>query len=126
MNEREMNRIVDAWIAGQDAEDATPADEANWWAFSQVMDWVLKGEADLLWQFILTTYKRDVSDRVIAALAAGPLEDLLAKHGQNYIDQVEQLAGRDERFNRLLGGVWRNSMTDASWDLVQSARQQVW
>ena len=126
MNEREMNRIVDAWIAGQDAEDGTPADEANWWAFSQVMDWVLKGEADLLWQFILTTYKRDLSDRVIAALAAGPLEDLLAKHGQNYIDQVEQLAGRDERFNRLLGGVWRNSMTDAIWDRVQSARQQVW
>ena len=126
MGEIELNRIVDAWVAGQEAEGATPEHEANWWAVSQVMDWALEGEAESLWQFILLAYKRDISDMVVAVLAAGPVEDLLAKHGPDYIGRVERLARVDEKFNRLLGGVWRNNMTDEVWGRVQAARKEVW
>lgn len=126
MDETELNRIVDAWIAGQEAEDGTSEYEAHWWATNQVMDWELEGEAELLWRFILRTYKRNISNRVIAILAAGPLEDLLSKHGLTYIDCVEQLAEEDEEFNWLLGGVWRSSMPDEIWGRVQAARREVW
>ena len=126
MNDLELNRIVDAWIAGQDADQGTTTYESNWWASSQVMDWSLDGEAELLWRFILVAYKRDISDRVTAVLAAGPLEDLLAKHGPLYIDRVEQLAKDDGRFNSLLGGVWRNTMTDEVWGRVEAVRKEVW
>lgn len=126
MDEIELNRIVDAWIAGQEAEDGTPECGANGWATTQVMDWVLEGEAELLWRFILLTYKRNISDRVVAILAAGPLEDLLAKHGPKFIDRIEQSAREDERFNWLLGGVWRNEMADEVWGRVQAARKQTW
>lgn len=126
MDELELNSIVDAWIAGEDVEHGTPVHQSNWWAISQVMDWALEGEAELLWRFILATYKRDISDRVVAVLAAGPLEDLLAKHGPLFIERVEQLAQADERFNMLLGGVWRNTMTDEVWQRVQAARKEVW
>ena len=126
MDELELNRVVDAWVAGHEAEDGTPQHERNWWAVSQVMDWALDGEADLLWAFILTAYKRNISDRVISVLAAGPLEDLLAKHGPIFIERVEQLARQDDRFNSLLGGVWQNTMSDEVWERVQAARREVW
>lgn len=126
MDEHELNKIVGSWIAGQEAEHGAPEHDSNWWAISQVMDWSLEGEAELLWKFILLAYQRAISDKVIAVLAAGPLEDLLARHGPLYIDRVEQLAKDDEQFNMLLGGVWRNSMTNEVWRRVQAARKKVW
>ena len=71
-------------------------------------------------------YRRDVSKRTLALLAAGPLEDLLAYDGARCIDRVEQLAKEDEKFNWLLGGVWRNSMTDEVWERVQAVRKEIW
>ena len=90
------------------------------------MDWALEGDGDLLWQFILEVYKRDLPDKVVAVLAAGPLEDLLAKRGVDFIDRVEELARKDPKFNQLLGGVWRNTMTDEVWQRVQAIRNHVW
>jgi hypothetical protein len=126
MVELELNRLVESWVAGQEAEDGTPEHERNWWAISQVMDWTLEGKADRLWLFILAAYKRNLSDRVVSVLAAGPLEDLLAKHGPMFIERVEQLARQDEKFNSLLGGVWQNTMSDEVWKRVQAARREVW
>ena len=90
------------------------------------MDWALEGDGDRLWQFILEVYKRDLPDKVVAVLAAGPLEDLLAKRGVDFIDRVEELARKDPKFNQLLGGVWRNAMTDEVWQRVQAIRNHVW
>lgn len=126
MNELELNRVVEAWIAGHETESGTPEHERNWWAVSQVMDWALDGQADQLWLFILATYDRNISDRVISVLAAGPLEDLLVKHGPLFIERVEQLARQDEKFNSLLGGVWQNTMSEEVWTRVQAARKEVW
>jgi hypothetical protein len=126
MNKIDLNNLAESWIAGQDCEPDTPEYKDNWWAIEQIIDWSLEGEDELLWQFILITYRRDMSDRVAAVFAAGPLEDLLAKHGQKYIDRIEKLALEDEKFNMLLGGVWHNTMTSEVWNRVQTARKQVW
>jgi hypothetical protein len=122
----DLKEIVDAWIAATEAEEGSPEYEANWWAISQVIDWSLDREGEQLWQFITAAYKRDRSPRIVGALAAGPLEDLLAKQGPGFIDRVEELARKDPDFNYLLGGVWRNAMTDDIWQRVQTARHQVW
>lgn len=126
MKELELNRVVDAWIEAHEAEQGTSDHERNWWAVSQVMDWSLNGEADRLWAFILAAYSRNLSDRVVSVLAAGPLEDLLAKHGPKFIERVEQLARQDEKFNFLLGGVWQNDMSDEVWNRIKSARRAAW
>jgi uncharacterized protein DUF6869 len=126
MENVELNKIVDAWIAGEEAGSGTPEYESNWWALEQVMDWSLDRDTEKLWQFVLLVYKRDVSKRTLAVLAAGPLEDVLAYNGSNYIDRVEHLAQEDEKFNWLLGGVWRSDMTDEIWERVQAARNEVW
>ena len=126
MDKREITRVVDAWIEGQDAGKGADEHKSNWWAIEQFMDWALHGEADLLWTFVLSTYNRNISDRVVSVLAAGPLEDLLAKHGPEFIERVEQLARQDKKFNFLLGGVWRNSMSEDVWKRVQAVRHSTW
>lgn len=126
MDETDLHQIVSAWIAIEDAERGSPEYESNWWAVEQVMDWHLDGEGELLWRFITAAYKRNPSDKVVGALAAGPLEDLLAKHGPEFIERVEELARRDPQFNYLLGGVWRSSMPEEVWQRVQAARLHVW
>jgi hypothetical protein len=126
MDEVELDRIITAWVAAQQAKSGSPEYATNWWAVSEVMDWALEGDGDRLWQFILEIYKRDLSDNIIAVLAAGPLEDLLAKRGVDFIDRIEELARKDPKFNYLLGGVWRNTMTDEVWQRVQAIRNHVW
>lgn len=122
----DLNDIVDAWIAATVAEKRSPEREANWWAIEQVIHWSLHLQGEQLWQFVTAAYKRNLSDKAVGALAAGPLEDLLAKQGPEFIDRVEELARKDPKFNHLLGGVWRNSMTTDVWERVQAARHEVW
>ncbi|HET6979002.1 MAG TPA: hypothetical protein VFI24_21900 [Pyrinomonadaceae bacterium] len=126
MNQEELNKIVDAWIAAEQAQQGSPEHETNWWAVSEVLDWTLEGEGDRLWQFIVEAYQRDVSDRIIGILAAGPVEDLLAKHGPEFIDRIEDLARKDPKFNHLLGGVWRNTINDEVWQRILRIRNHVW
>ena len=126
MDQAELEKIVTAWITGMEAKERSPEYEANWWAISEVIDWALDGDGDRLWQFILEAHQRDLSDKVIGNLAAGPLEDLLAKRGADFIDRVEELARKDPKFNYLLGGVWRNSMTDDVWKRVENIRNHTW
>jgi hypothetical protein len=42
----------------------------------------------------------------IMLVATGPLEDLVRKHGNMLVDDIEYLALRDERFRLALHGVW--------------------
>ena len=126
MEEAHLNQIVDAWIAAENAEHDSPEYESNWWAISQVLDWGVEGEGELLWRFITAAYQRDLAEKAVGVLAAGPLEDLLAKRGPDFIDRVEEIARRDPKFNDLLGGVWRSTMTDEVWRRVQAARNNVW
>ncbi len=55
------------------------------------------------------------------SLAAGPLEDLLVRHGADFIDKVELEAQRSIFFRSLLGGVWKNAIQVDVWKRVQAA-----
>jgi hypothetical protein len=53
-------------------------------------------------------------DQVLAAVAAGPLEDLLGRWADLLIDRVEVQARRDAKFRRCLTGVWGSSTIPAA------------
>ena len=57
-------------------------------------------------------------------LAAGALEDLLVRHGAQFIERIEEKALQSERFRYLLSGVWRNSIPDDIWSRVHTAVQK--
>lgn len=83
----------------------------------------------LCWQSILAILERieaDPDNDLFQVLAAGLLEDLLVHHGPAVIAEVERQAGRDARFNLLLGGVWRNAMSEDIWARVEACRREVW
>jgi hypothetical protein len=77
-------------------------------------------EPETLWLLILEIHHRDQSQAIKQVLSAGPIEDLLAKHGETFINRVEAETRKDPLFAKVLGGVWQNSMGDAVWKRVQA------
>jgi len=125
MNKADLDKLVDAWIAGIARDDRgrpTNEYEKNWWALEIVMNWIYDNQHELLWSFILAVHARDINGKVSHHLAAGPVEDLLSEFGDDYIERVEALAASDVRFQRMLCGVWQNSMSDELWRRLQLAR----
>jgi hypothetical protein len=73
------------------------------------------------WQFILAAIAH-ASDDELGHIAAGPMEHLLGKHGDKYIEKVEQRAEADPRFARMLAGVWKYMMSDDLWTRVEALK----
>jgi len=112
------------WIAAVNSDEKN-SDE-NQTAIDYVMDLPYEEKFDELWEFIKYTYKQDINDKVISVLAAGPLEDLLANCGENYIKEIETLSRQEPKFRHLLGGVWQNSMSDTLWQKICKIRVTAW
>jgi hypothetical protein len=53
-------------------------------------------------------------------LSAGEIENLLSRNGPEMIQLIEAEARRDPSFAKLLGGVWKNRMTDEVWSRLQA------
>ena len=77
------------------------------------------------WQFILAAVAQAQSDDELGHVAAGPIEHLLGRHGDEYIDAVERQATADAKFGRALTGVWKHLMTDAVWTRVEAVQARV-
>lgn len=107
---------------------------AEWHAFSQQerpdlwsqLDEAPYEDPEAAWAGILAALELEFTGLQEAILAAGPLENLLSLHGEQFIERVEAEAARNPRFNHLLGGVWQCSMSEGVWGKVQAARREVW
>jgi hypothetical protein len=47
---------------------------------------------------------------------------LSGKHGEKYIEKVEQRAEADPKFARMRAGVWKYMMTDEVWARVEALK----
>jgi hypothetical protein len=110
----DMDKLVKGWIALQYSEAGSQAHKDDLWAFTTLSD-LCERSPDLCWEAIGEIRRTDGSDKILANLAAGPLEDLLVQHGHKYIDAIERLAGHDEQFRKMLGAVWQNDIADDVW-----------
>lgn len=81
-----------------------------------------QGHAEALWRFILKVLERQPSAWAAEVLAAGPLEDLIAQAGPQFIDRIEEQARHAPVFREALLYVWRNASTQDIWDRVVRAR----
>ena len=104
-----VDELVHRWLSGR---DHTMADAIIPPA----------GDPEAAWQAILRVLEHELSGKQIALLAAGPLESLLAWHGEQFIDRVEAEAKRNPAFADVLGGVWRHEMPEHIWKRVEKAR----
>ena len=118
MDKSELHELADGWIAHAHKSRGNPESEEYWWAWIKVSD-LLDDDPESVWQIILIALEKEKSSILFENLSAGPLESLLAEHGDRFIDRVEQEAARNPEFAYLLGGVWQNMMSDNVWRRVQ-------
>lgn len=90
------------------------------WAAAEIVDLCVLGPWDRLWELVqyVAVREADPGSEVLAAVAAGPLEDLLSNAGPDYIGRVEELARKNPRASRMLTGVWKSSIEPAVWDRI--------
>ncbi len=103
---------------GLEAGDAPFADAGRY----GVAERVERGGVEAL-ELVAALLERAPDDDGVALVAAGPLEDLLHRHGQELVDVVERRARQDCRFGQALGGVW---LADGALDPTARARLGPW
>lgn len=109
-----LDNCRDAIALGSDSKEA----EASFWAYSE-LDRLCSSDPSRALEIIRLILALKPEERVVYNLAAGPLEDLLTRHGAQVIDQVGNLADRDEEFLALLGGVWSERMSPEVQSRIQ-------
>jgi hypothetical protein len=111
--------LARAWIAYRQAEGGSDRYNALYWTWERIT-YLTEYLPHKAWRVILLIWAIDQSERVMQILSAGPVEDLLARHGDGLISLVEAEARHDPSFAKVLGGVWKNNMTDEVWARVQA------
>jgi len=113
--------VAQYWIAHWDDNTSRHEKELGSWV-NDVFYSAMELDADYSLQLIEAIHEADSSQKFTEVFAAGPVEDLLAHHGPEVIDRIEEKARKDSSFSHVLGGVWQNSMLDSIWDRVKQAR----
>jgi hypothetical protein len=122
----EINAWADAYIRAYREPDLLKDDHPLWWAVEKAMYCIEQTNGDALLQFVLAVTDKEPPASVLAVLAAGPLEELIAYSGQEFIDRIEVEARRNPRFRYLLGGVWQHGTPEPIWARVEAARDKPW
>jgi hypothetical protein len=99
--------VAVGWITNQE----------TWWAWEAVSK-ACTEDPERAWRLMLKILSATDSAHVIECLGAGPLEDLLAKHGVSVIDRAEKLATTDAKFRTCLSHTWQNAMSLDIWGRV--------
>ena len=117
----EWDAFVKAWLA--ELRDPSPAGESDIGQAVVMMNFMAPPQ--LQWEFICAAAASAESDGELAHIAAGPVEQLLGRHGPEFIARVEARAAADPTFARMLTGVWRHTMSDDVWARVQAVQDGV-
>lgn len=87
---------------------------ADFWACERVREMVGR-DPDDGWRITCILINKAPSNEALAYVAAGPLEDLLKKHGLAVIDPIEEEARQNDRLRLALSGVWLRH-DDPTWE----------
>ena len=84
---------------------ASPETNPDERSYNTVEALIRNGPTAEAWPVVLEVL-RQTPDEELDASAAGPLEDLVLRHGEALVEAIEAEAGRDERFRWALGCIW--------------------
>lgn len=82
-------------------------------------------DPDQCWRFLEIARRADLSDPQLAFLSAGPFEDMLKRHGGDFIARVEDAAHTDHKMRVLVATVWRAGMSDELWGRILALRTRL-
>jgi hypothetical protein len=101
---RSDGEVAVGWITCQE----------SWWAY-ETLSTACADDPERAWRLIQKILQATESSMIIECLGAGPLEDLLAKHGASVIQRMESLAQTDAKFRTCLSHTWQNAMSQEVW-----------
>lgn len=126
MDKVSQEKLVKTWIALQRAPYDSEEYHRLFWAHQQLSD-LCDESPDKCWEIITQILQEERDDvEILANLAAGPLEDLLVKHGKQIINRVEKEAQTNEDFRKLLGSIWKNKIVDDVWSRLKAVSGPSW
>lgn len=125
MRDSELQQLVEAWISLHHADPDSEEHRNNFWAYGRMSE-LCSHDPELCWHAIHRVRRRDSSEVILANLASGPVEDLLATHGEGFIERVEKVALEDEQFRRILGAVWQNEIDQPIWERIKAVAGSSW
>ncbi|MBB5204872.1 hypothetical protein HNQ51_002186 [Inhella inkyongensis] len=119
MTEQDFHAWATAYIEAQSQADHINEKHPMWWPIGKFFDLQREHPEDC-WRAILAVLDLQPSEKVLGMLAAGPLEDLIEDHGEQFIERIEIEARRRSDFRSLLRGVWKSSTLEI-WARVERA-----
>lgn len=102
---QERDRLARTWIFAQKLGIGTLGYDRHSWAVEELVDLAFH-QPNALWELILRILEMDRSETILAAIGAGPLEDLMVQHGGAFIDKVERLAAKSPAFKAAMKHAW--------------------
>ena len=118
------NRLIDSWIKfcqdGMSRGGDLKENDENYWA-AKILDNLTRIDPESAWEIIEQLVARTQDHAVLACIGSGPLENLLAKHGRDFVDRVVQKINDDVRFAEVAASVWQNVIPADVWLRLQEA-----
>jgi hypothetical protein len=101
------SELISGYLAHANTTTRDGTDAEHFDAREQ-LDELVTDEPEKAWPIICEIIRRisPEDEDILAYVAAGPLEDLLARHPHTSIDRIEELARKDAHFCRAVSGVW--------------------
>lgn len=122
-SEDQLDEWVDAYIVAHHTQARDKDEEqASYLASEPGHLAIHHGHAEVIWRFVLKVVARRPSEWTLEMLAAGPLEDLIAMCGEDFIERIEVEARRNPVFRETLHGVWQSTTSESLWARVERAR----
>jgi hypothetical protein len=118
MNESDCKLLAATWIRLQQAERRSAERDELFWSFDALWE-LCRNDPEMAWRVIVDIYRNRPAERVLANLAAGPIEDLLVHHGDLALPWIEDCCANEPGFAKVLDMVWKNSMPDKVWDRLR-------
>lgn len=84
-------------------DDKNDDDFSGWEEVDKI---VQKNSLDDGWEITTLLIDAAQSKKALANIAAGPLEDLLKRHGLKIVSKLKEEAQKKEKFRYALAGVW--------------------
>lgn len=120
LTEPQWRHLAEQYLSELRENEGKEDEEQNHRWSSVVVNLGLWSPPEFLWKFILLAISLAESDDELGAIAAGAVEYLLGRAGEEYIDLVEREAKINPKFAKTLSGVLQYTMTDEVWARVQA------
>jgi hypothetical protein len=114
-----LEKFIQGWFAELDLDDD---DNSQFGEDVVLMNFFASEEFQ--WKFIMRTFTLAYDANHLSAMAAGPVEHLLAFHGEKWIEKIEKESLANDNFAWMMTSVWQHKMSDEIWNRVQIIQKQ--